>query len=248
MNHCLIIPHFNHFELFELLLPKLKALNLPCVIVDDGSDTSTLTKLREATKKHNSFYLVEHSQNRGKGAAVITATYYARSLGFSHGIQVDADGQHDLNDIGKFIEYSQQHPDTIISGKPYFEDSAPKVRVYGRRITDFWVALETLSFKIKDSLCGFRVYPFDAIEKIIDSYHLGPRMDFDTEILVKSVWSNIPLHFIPTKVIYHDQSVSHFRYLQDNWLLILLHCRLLLGMSIRLPWLVPKRVLEMIKT
>lgn len=228
--------------MFCALLPKLKALDLPCIVVDDGSDIRNLEKLDDALSDEPNFFQIKHEHNRGKGAAVISACYHARFLGFTHVIQVDADGQHNLHDIQQFVDYSAQHPHTIISGKPYFEDSAPKIRVYGRRITDFWVALETLSLQIKDSLCGFRVFPLDETEKIIDNYHIGSRMNFDTDILVKAVWANVSLHFIPTKVIYPENNISHFHYLRDNSLLIQLHVRLMFGMIIRSPMLIARRL------
>ena len=247
MNYCLVIPHYNHFDLFSQLLPKLEELNLPCIIIDDGSDKETIAALSKLITSKHLFHLYKHPTNRGKGAAVITGCYHARALGFTHIIQIDADGQHDLNDISSFIEYSQANPHAIVSGKPYFEDSAPKIRVYGRRITDLWVAIETLSLKIKDSLCGFRVYPLTETEKIIDAYHIGSRMDFDTDILVKAVWGNIDLHYLPTKVIYHENSVSHFHYLRDNSLLIQLHIRLLVGMILRSPWLISQRIKDQLR-
>ena len=67
-------------------------------------------------------------------------------------------------------------------------------------------------------------------------------MDFDPELLVKAVWAGIDLHFIPTKVIYHENTVSHFHYLKDNLMLIRLHVRLMFGMLIRLPKLIVTRV------
>lgn len=229
-------------SLFSALIDKLKQQSIPCVIIDDGSEAEVLAELEALTKDEPSFHLFKHTQNRGKGAAVITGCYHARALGFTHIIQIDADGQHDLNDVAKFIEHSQKFPNKIISGKPFFEESAPKIRVYGRRITDLWVAIESLSFKIKDSLCGFRIYPLTETEKIIDRYHIGSRMDFDTDILVKSVWVNVELDYIPTKVIYHENSVSHFHYLRDNLLLIRLHVRLILGMIIQSPILLGRRL------
>jgi hypothetical protein len=252
MNYCFVIPHYNHHLAFSKFLPLLIKLDLPCVIIDDGSlpesinaVKSLIDNLKSEYYSHKQevgerLYLLEHKMNRGKGAAFFTGAYYARSLGFTHVIQIDADGQHDITDVDAFIKYSQDHPETIVSGKPYFESDAPKVRVYGRRITDFWVALETLSFKIKDSLCGFRVYPLSQIERILDAYHIGVRMDFDTEILVKAVWLDISLHFLPTKIIYPENSISHFHYIRDNVLLIYLHIRLMLGMMIRSPFLVLK--------
>ena len=135
-----------------------------------------------------------------------------------------------------FISLSKQYPGAIISGAPKFGDDAPKTRVYGRKVTDFWVMLETLSLSIKDSLCGFRIYPLDQFEKVFDRYHVGKRMEFDTDVLVKSVWENVPVHFIDTVVQYPTNSVSHFYYLRDNLRLINLHIRLMIGMLVRLPY------------
>ena len=166
----------------------------------------------------------------------------AASLGFSHVIQIDADGQHNLEDVSTFIDASKQNPQRIICGKPTFTDDAPKARVYGRRVTDFWTALETLSLQIKDGLCGFRVYPLQALDQVFDRYYVGPRMDFDTEVLVKAVWAEIELEFINTQVIYPEGATSHFHYLRDNLVLIRLHTRLMVGMLLRLPWLVAKKL------
>lgn len=241
-NYCLIVPHYNHERQFAAFLPKLLALDLRLIVVDDGSSEESLKHLKAATESHDGVYLLTHGHNRGKGAAVRSGFVYARALGFTHAIQVDADGQHDLDDVQRFIAISKEQPDVLVCGKPTFDASAPKVRVYGRRVTDFWVVLETFSFDIKDSLCGFRVYPLEGVERIIDTYFVGARMDFDTEILVKASWLNIPMTFVDTAVIYPQNSVSHFHYLRDNLLLIRLHTRLICGMLLRLPIILWRRL------
>lgn len=245
MKYCIVVPHYKHETLFSAFLPKLITLNLPCIIVDDGSGEESVNTVNSLVQNLRDFYLVKHSVNRGKGAAVMTACHYASALGFTHVLQLDADGQHNVNDVAQLLHYSYEHPDTIISGRPFFDESAPKIRIYGRKITDFWVALETFSFQVKDSLCGFRVYPLHAMEHLIDNYYLGPRMDFDTEVLVKAVWANIALHYIPTKVIYHKQTISHFHYFRDNCMLIRLHVRLMFGMALRLPKLLLFKLREL---
>ena len=204
-------------------------------MVDDGSQTKQLLALASLITKTAGFVLVEHKENRGKGAAMMTGAKKARELGYTHVLQIDADGQHEVNDVKLFLEYSKEHPQQIISGAPVFASDAPKARVYGRKVTDFWVALETLSLNFKDSLCGFRIYPLDQLEQVMAKYSLGNRMDFDTEVLVKSVWQGSQVHFIPTKVRYIENNVSHFHYLRDNLSLIFLHTRLMIGMLIRLP-------------
>lgn len=244
MQYCLIVPHYNHERQFLAFLPRLISTGVPLVVVNDGSSAESLGAVRSAMAEHTNAYLFCLQRNRGKGAAVTAGFYYARSLGFTHAAQIDADGQHCVEDLATFIAASKAQPQAIICGKPVFDASAPKARLYGRKVTDFCAALETLSLKIKDGLCGYRVYPLDQVEQVLDRMHLGPRMDFDTEILVKAVWLNIPLIFLPTKVVYPSQSESHFHYLRDNVTLVRLHSRLMLGMLLRAPVLIWHRVLR----
>lgn len=242
MRYCLVIPHYNHESQFVDFLPKILKLGIPCIIVDDGSWEESIRVVREFVASDSNVHLLEHTCNRGKGAAVKTGFYHARFLGFTHAVQIDADGQHCVDDIKKFIAASSESPKKIICGRPVFDDSVPKVRLYGRKVTDFLVVFETLSRKIKDGLCGFRVYPLFESEYIMDNYFIGSRMDFDTEILVKALWAGVDLEFINTNVIYPEVSVSHFKYMRDNLLLVRLHTRLITGMIIRLPVLLSRAV------
>jgi len=238
MKHCLIVPHFNHHEQFSRFLPSLAATGLTCIIVDDGSEPHSYAQVAEVVEKFDNVFLFAHEENRGKGAAVKTALCYALQYGCTHCIQIDADGQHNAQDIQRFVDVSRALPEKMICGRPTFDESVPKVRLYGRKITDFWVVLETLSFSIKDGLCGFRVYPIKHFHRIVDRYYVGNRMDFDTEILVKAIWAGVNLKFIDTAVRYPEAGVSHFNYLRDNLVLVRLHLRLLFGALIRLPLLV----------
>ena len=235
LKYCLLVPHYNHFDQLANFFPKLLETEIAIGLVDDGSDEPTKQRLRKLCVEHPQCELVEHTHNQGKGGAIKSGILAATKLGFTHALQIDADGQHDTADINKFIQYSQANPHRIVSGAPVFADDAPKARVYGRKVTNFWVALETWSLRFRDSLCGFRVYPLSEFNEVLDSTTLGSRMDFDTEVLVKSVWHGQQVHFIETHVIYHQNAVSHFKYLDDNLGLIWLHTRLMLGMLYRAP-------------
>ena len=98
------------------------------------------------------------NQNQGKGGAVIAGFNEAFHQGFTHALQIDADGQHNTDDIEKFIRNSKMILRQLFVGNLYMTHCS-KGRLYGRYITHFWVWVETLSFDIKDSMCGFRVYP-----------------------------------------------------------------------------------------
>lgn len=246
-SYCLVVPHYNQYAALEQFLPKLLAHGLPCILVDDGSDENVKQQLRAQVnaliEKHSlECHLIEHDANQGKGAAIYTGSRTAHKRGFTHMVQIDADGQHNEKDIEKFINESQKYPLQIILGAPQFDESAPKARLYGRKVTDFWVALETLSMGIKDSLCGFRVYPLTCFNEVREKCSVGLRMDFDTDFIVKSIWMGVQVRFIETKVIYTQHNDSHFHYLNDNLRLIWLHIRLMCGMFIRLPKLLRWRL------
>lgn len=237
----LVIPNYNHNAAIAQTLAELAQLNLPCYLIDDGSNDETRYLLQSLAQTYPWVTLLQHPYNRGKGAAVMTGLRRAYRDGFSHALQVDADGQHNLADIPAMIAKAQAKPDALISGKPEYDESVPKGRFYGRYLTHFWVWVETLSFDIQDSMCGFRVYPLAATERLLCQQALTERMDFDIEILVKLYWQGVEILFQPTKVIYPEGGVSHFQAVADNVRITKLHTKLFFGMLKRLPWLLKRK-------
>lgn len=237
MSDCFLIPIYNHPETIYKTVTDLMQFHLPVVIVDDGSDHQTKAVLATVVQNYPAVILLTLPENSGKGGAVVAGMLHAYQLGFSHALQVDADGQHNLTDIPALLAKSAQHPDALISGQPVYDDSIPTSRKIGRYITHFWVWVETLSFTVKDTMCGFRVYPLHPCVHLIQTTGLGKRMDFDIEIMVRLFWSGVDILFIPTKVIYPQGGRSHFHALKDNWLISKMHTRLFFGMLKRFPQL-----------
>jgi len=243
LSYCIVIPNYNHTTLLDEFLETLGKFNLPLIMVNDGSAASANELFQSLAKKYQYLTLVEHTHNQGKGAAVQTGLRTAYRQGYTHALQVDADGQHDLNDVDKMIAESNKYPQALISGKPVYDESIPKHRYYARNITHFWVWIETLSFEIKDTMCGYRVYPLQATIDLFDRQNLGKRMDFDIEVMVKLYWHNVECRFLPTAVDYPEHGVSHFRALEDNVLISWMHTRLFFGMLIRIPLLLTRKLL-----
>ena len=237
---CAVVPVYNHERTLPGVVAALLADDLPCVLVDDGSSPEAATVIDRLTE-HPSVYLHRHEANQGKGAAVISGLREAARLGFSHALQVDADGQHDLGRVGLFLDRASQAPDAIICGYPQYDASVPKGRLYARYLTHVWVWINTLSTSIRDSMCGFRVYPLAPTLALINAEPLGSRMDFDTEILVRLHWRAQPMVWLPTRVIYPADGISHFRLWQDNLLISRMHARLFGGMLLRAPALLWRR-------
>ncbi|MEZ9408982.1 glycosyltransferase family 2 protein [Vibrio lentus] len=236
---CFLIPCFNHGATMPAVVSSLHHFELPIIIVDDGSELTTKQFLAPLAENSN-VTLVTLEQNQGKGGAVKAGIKRAQELGFSHAIQIDADGQHDLEALPALVEASQAKPQRLISGQPIYDDSVPKARLYGRYATHIWVWIETLSLSIKDSMCGFRAYPIDKTQIVLNKYDVGSRMDFDIEILVRLYWEGCDIDFVETRVIYPENGISHFDALWDNVKISWMHTRLFFGMLPRAPKLIAR--------
>ncbi len=205
------------------------------IVVDDGNEPETANQIGALHNPDVGVTVVRRDQNGGKGAAVKTGLREARRAGWSHAVQIDADGQHDLDALGDLIAQSRANPYAMVCGVPRYDDSIPGARKAGRYITHVWVWIETLSRDISDSMCGFRVYPLADTIAVLDRETLGDRMDFDTEILVHMHWRGLDFVELPVRVIYPENNVSNFRMLKDNVAISLMHTRLALQMPVRAP-------------
>ena len=237
----IIIPCFNHADAFVAVAKRIYEHKLPVIVIDDGSAQPQSKKLRQTCDKYNYTY-IKHDKNAGKGAAMITGFRKAMELGYTNAIQIDADGQHDIDDITKFVKISKQNPNALIVGQPVYDSSAPKSRLFGRKITNFWVAIETLNRRMPDAMCGFRMYPVAETNRILTSLRFM-RMGFDIEIIVKLYRMGVKIITTETRVIYPKHGVSHFRVWRDNFYISLLHTYLVCG----LPWWLLTRCVKKIQ-
>lgn len=241
INLCVIVPVYNHPQRLHQLMATFNEMELPVIMIDDGSDTNCRDILVQLEKENAQMMLQTHFSNQGKGAAIKTGIQAGQKVGFTHALQIDADGQHDLDDVPRFIEAMNKKPDALIVGYPQFDESIPKFRYYGRYASHVWVWINTLSMSIKDSMCGFRIYPVAQSCQLIFDERMGDRMDYDGEFIVRWYWAGQPLIQVPTRVIYPTHNVSHFRLFKDNYLISWMHARLFFGMICRLSQLLKRR-------
>ena len=233
-NPCALIPIYNHHATLRRLVDELRAQSLPVILVDDGSNAVTAATIDALASGDPEVTALRHPGNRGKGAAFLTGLEAAAEAGYTHVLQIDADGQHDPGQAGRLLDLARAEEQALVSGTPAYDASVPAVRYYGRWITHVLVWLETWSRELKDSMCGYRVYPVPATLAAFASQPVGRRMDFDTEIMVRLFLSGTPVRFVPVEVRYPRDGLSNFRMLRDNLRMTWLHLRLLAGMPLRL--------------
>jgi glycosyltransferase involved in cell wall biosynthesis len=211
-------------------------------VVDDGSDEATRRELANISDDHPWVTTERLPENTGRGAALRAGYRRAACLGFSHALQLDADGQHEAADAVRILEAARHHPEALILGRPIFDDSAPAHRLWGRKISQFWVYVETLSFAIRDPLCGFRCFPLEPTLRLLERRPMGDRMDFDPEVAVRLLWEGLEVVNVPTRVRYFEGGLSHFDAYHDSVLIARAHVKLVFGMLPRAPRLLVRDV------
>lgn len=223
---CILIPTYDNPRTIRDVVLAVRPILSDVVIVDDGSGEANRREV-EKLGAEGLALVTRRPENGGKGAAVKTGFRFASEHGFTHALQVDADGQHTLSDVEKFLGIAAEQPEAVILGQPVFDDTAPAHRMFLRKVTIFWTNREVGDDRVGDPLCGFRVYPLRAA---MATQTIGDRMDFDPEIVVRLAWMGVPCVRVPTRVRYFtaaEGGVSHWRALEDNWLIGKMHTRLM---------------------
>lgn len=244
MKALVLIPSYNTGRILPLTVADALARWPDVWVVIDGSTDGSPELLLPLQQSHPRLKVIQIAKNGGKGAAVLHGVRQAQEAGFTHVLTLDADGQHPTEDIPRFLELAQKHPEAALMGCPVFGPEAPQLRVQGRKISNGWANLETLGWGIPDSLFGMRLYPIPALLRAFRGTLWARRFDYDTEIAVRLAWQGVPMQAVPTKVRYlsaEEGGVSQFRYFRDNSLLTWMHLRLLFGFVWRLPFLLFRR-------
>ncbi len=235
LHACVVIPTCNHTAALDGILARLDEMRLPVIVIDDGSTAANGEVLRGICARHVDCELMRHAFNGGKGFAVMCGLARAAERGFSHAVQIDADGQHDLQALDRLLAMAERNPEAIVTGAPVYDATAPFQRRFWRKLTTFWIRVNTLSMRLPDAMCGFRVYPVAMTLDLVRKSVRGRRMEFDVEVLVKAHWQRIAVASVPVSVIYPENNLSNFDLIADNVRLAAMQTRLFFGMLRRAP-------------
>jgi predicted LPLAT superfamily acyltransferase len=208
-------------------LATLERFHLPCIVVDDGSGPETQAALASARAEMPWVSVHRLAQNSGKGAALMAGYQVAASRGFTHALQLDADGQHDTDAVPLLLAAMERKPEALVLGRPIFDASAPRSRLLGRKLSIWSVWAATRSFAIKDPLCGMRGIPLALALRVMASAELGRRMEFDPEFAVRCVWGGAEVVSVDVNVVYPQGGLSHFRGAADSRALSRTYARLI---------------------
>ena len=208
----IVIPAYNHGAQVRKVVEKCLQFRLPVVVVDDGSTDST----PDVLASFSGITVIRHKKNQGKGVSLLTGFAAVLQLA-DWAITIDADGQHDPEDILSLTRAvpGGQRPLVIGRRAEMGHKNVPWTSLWGRRFANFWVWASCGRW-LSDSQSGFRICPLP------ETLHLGTkaeRFQFEVEVLVRAVWRGIPIIEAPVHAIYGppEERVSHFRPWLDFW-------------------------------
>lgn len=206
----MLIPTYNNAQTLPEVLRNVSLYTKQIILVNDGSTDHTLSVVKDFAHVN----LVSYTQNKGKGFALRMGFKHAVACGYDYVITIDSDGQHDAGDLGKFVEYLQDHPGAIIIGSRNMDQaSVPRKSSFGNKFSNFWFWVET-GIKRNDTQSGYRLYP---VKALADVEFYTNKFEFEIEVLVRAAWSGIDILEVPVKVYYPEKEkrITHFRPFRD---------------------------------
>ncbi|MCB1195735.1 glycosyltransferase family 2 protein [bacterium] len=204
---CVIIPAYNEEKNIAALIASIKRYTDNIVVIDDGSQDATVEHVKKAGA-----LCIEHTYNRGKGAALEDGYRYARDNGFQYVLTMDGDGQHSPDDIPKFIEtIKTTGADIIVGNRMDDTHEMPILRYLTNKFTS-WVISILAGQKIYDTQCGYRMAATKVFSDVIMTTH---NYDSESEILVKASRAGYTISSVSIQTIYGERK-SNIRPFRDG--------------------------------
>jgi dolichol-phosphate mannosyltransferase len=157
----IIIPTYNEASTIEPIVSKLDKRGFRVVVIDDGSSDNTVVAANRAGAE-----LIVHAKNAGKGRCIRDGLDYAFENNCEIAITMDGDGQHNINDIDKFIEeHKRSGADLILGNRLHNPKKMPFIRKCTNLVMSFMISL-VITERVRDSQCGYRLISRKGIEKM----------------------------------------------------------------------------------
>ncbi len=175
--------------------------HVPVVVIDDGSTDATA-----AEAEHAGATVLRLTPNGGKGAALRRGFAHALDGGSPAVVTIDADGQHDPDEIPTFLAaFEARRAELIIGRRDYA--AMPPIRRASNTLGSLALAL-AIGRSVPDNQSGYRLVGRVLMGALLDSRESG--FEFEVEMIARCVALGLPIDAVPIRTIY-DGAPSHIR-------------------------------------
>lgn len=209
---CVILPAYNEALVIKQVIKNIilqlnkTGYEFEVVVINDGSKDNTSREALSAKAM-----VINHILNTGAGGATATGLSYAERNNFDLAVTMDADGQHDIEDVICGLDLMQKsNTDLLIGSRLIDKTGMSRVKVIGNKGLSF-ITMILFGIKSTDSQSGLRIFSRSALEQLrwkTSGY------EFCSEMLWRAKQLNLKIDEYPIKAIYTDYSISKG---QNNW-------------------------------
>jgi glycosyltransferase involved in cell wall biosynthesis len=199
-----VIPAYNEAKKIRGVISSALT-QLPVLVIDDGSsdETARISENSGAT-------VIRQVPNQGKGVALQKGFEHAIEIGYQAVVTLDADGQHDPEEIPTFIRAYHQNRADLIIGKRDFSQ-IPIIRRFANTLGK-WSFSWAVGQPIFDNQSGYRLISRRMMEAVLGSHESG--FEFEVEMIVICIQKGYALGWVPIRTIYggegsHIQPLKH---------------------------------------
>jgi glycosyltransferase involved in cell wall biosynthesis len=195
-----LIPAFQEGQRIGAVVERARR-HLPVVVVDDGSTDDTAARAEAA----GATVLIQ-VPNAGKGAALRAGFRHALGIGAEAVVTLDADGQHDPDEIPRFLAvFARERPELIIGQRDFA--SMPPVRRLSNTVGR-WALSAAVGRGVPDNQSGYRLIGRTLMRALLDSDESG--FEFEVEMIARCIALGLPIAWVPITTIYAGEP-SHIR-------------------------------------
>lgn len=200
-NILALVPAYNESERIEKVI-RVACSYLPVLVVDDGSSDNTA----EIAQRAGAEVLLQNP-NQGKGAALVRGFRHALEKGYDAVITLDADGQHDPDEIPTFLEaYGLRKADLIIGARDFRKMPQPRKT---SNTLGTWMFSWAMGQHVPDNQSGYRLISRRLMEAMLHSKEGA--WEFEVDMIILAINGGMLLDWVPIRTIYAGEK-SHIRY------------------------------------
>lgn len=212
----IVIPAYEPNNLLVDLIQKLNQYfsDVKILVVNDGSSTNSLN-IFNTIGKYDNVIVINHLENKGKGASLKTAFKYIMDMDENYHIIVtaDADGQHKPEDIFKVVSYYEQIKIGVVLGSRTFQNKVPLRSRFGNDVTKFLYRLFNRK-ALNDNQTGLRAFGSELLPFMLSVE--GDRYEYEMNMLMECARQEIILNEVKISTVYiNNNESSHFRPVRD---------------------------------
>jgi glycosyltransferase involved in cell wall biosynthesis len=180
--------------------------HLPVIVVDDGSTDDTAAQAEAAGAT-----VLRQDPNLGKGAALRAGFRHALELGAEAAVTLDADGQHDPDEIPAFLTaYGASRPALVVGRRDFA--AMPPVRRLSNTLGGLLISA-AVGRPVPDNQSGFRLIDATLMTALLESREAG--FEFEVEMIARCIALGLPISWVPIRTIYagepsHIRPMAHF--------------------------------------